>query len=186
MGCHFDRVRSDYSYLLENPLNCKSIEKIQTASEAIYTKKEKKPDASISDNRVAVQKAVQLTKYVWDMTKYKVNYFFPPRYLIVEDNFIGRSDLGKILREYNHKHFVDIAETGPEALERFKKLLSQGFQYDCIFMDIDIPDIKGNIATQMIREYERPFSVHTKIAAVTVNLCGIEEESKDIFDEFCN
>lgn len=123
-------------------------------------------------------------KIKWDLTKFKVRYFTPPRYLIVEDNYLGRRDLGRTIRIYNSNHYVDLAESGPEAIHKFTKMLTQGYIYDYIFMDIDLPDIRGNVVTKMIRDIEKRFGVHTNIAAVTVG--NIDEFFGDnVFDKLC-
>lgn len=117
----------------------------------------------------------------WDIRDLKIKYFTPPRYLIVEDNFVGRSGLGRIIKSYNSKHFIDLADNGPEAIEKFSKMICQGYIYDYIFMDIEIPHINGIKVVEIIRQMEKIFNVHSSIAAVTVS--NLNEIPKSLFDE---
>lgn len=119
----------------------------------------------------------------WDLKDLRIRYFTPPRYLIVEDSFLNRAGLGSIIKSYNCKHFIDLVDNGPEAFERFCRLISQGYIYDYIFMDIEIPHIDGIKVAQLIREKETIFGVHTNIAAVTGR--DISEIPKGVFDNIC-
>lgn len=119
----------------------------------------------------------------WDLKFLKIKYFSPPRYLIVEDSFAGRAGLGRAIKSYNSKHFIDLADNGPEAFEKFCRLISQGYIYDYIFMDIEIPHINGIKVAELIRDKEKIFRVHTNIAAVTGK--KIDEIPPEIFDHIC-
>ena len=124
-----------------------------------------------------------ITKLNWDITKFNIRYFSTPRYLIVEDNYLGRKDLGRNIFEYNPNHYIDLAEHGSEAISKFTNMLTQGYIYDFVFMDIDLPYLDGIQVTKKIRETEKRFKVHTKIAAVTVGV--IEGDDYALFDMRC-
>ena len=66
------------------------------------------------------------------------------RILLVEDNETNQVLAREILESYNYQ--VDIAEDGKVALD---KIRSQ--QYDCVLMDIQLPDLNGYEATRKIR-----------------------------------
>ena len=72
--------------------------------------------------------------------------------LIVEDNIINQEILRKSLelRGY-HCH---IANNGVEAIELFSK-----YRFDLIFMDIEMPVMRGIEATKLIREKEKTYHV---------------------------
>jgi CheY-like chemotaxis protein len=63
-------------------------------------------------------------------------------------------------------------------------LLSQGYLFDFIFMDIDLPEMPGIEATKIIRNIEKQYpGVHSNIVAVTVE--GKTEVEEGIFDDYC-
>jgi DNA-binding LytR/AlgR family response regulator len=125
----------------------------------------------------------RIIKKRWNLKDIKVKYFLPPRYLIVEDNYAGRSELGRMIQIDNSKHFIDLVDNGPEAIEKFSKMICQGYIYDFIFLDIEIPDINGIDVASYIREKEKIFGVHTNIAAVTGK--NVSEIPSNIFDYIC-
>jgi hypothetical protein len=53
-------------------------------------------------------------------------YFNPPRFLIVEDVPLGRSNLLRILNKLKLDYLVDIAAYGVEAIKKFKYYLNKG------------------------------------------------------------
>ena len=48
----------------------------------------------------------------------------------------------------------DFAKNGKEALEKYNKLLDEGFIYNFILMDVDMPILNGLEATAEIRKKE--------------------------------
>lgn len=65
----------------------------------------------------------------WDNTSlYKdIKFCIIPRFLIVEDNVIGRLSITEELRRLKLEYRIDIAVTGREAVYKFKLLLNQGY-----------------------------------------------------------
>lgn len=75
------------------------------------------------------------------------------RVLIVEDDFVSRKLLQKILGHYGE---CDIAVDGKEAIEAFRlALLDEGKPYDLICMDIMMPNVDGQQALLEIRQIEK-------------------------------
>ena len=66
------------------------------------------------------------------------------RVLIVDDEYIGRQTLESILEGEDYE--LEMAENGPQALEKAKKLLP-----DVILLDIMMPGMTGFEVCQRIR-----------------------------------
>ncbi|MBV5305421.1 MAG: response regulator [Desulfobulbaceae bacterium] len=76
--------------------------------------------------------------------------------LIVEDDFMSRRILNKFLAE----HFeCDIAVNGEEAVLAFRQEFEDKQPYDLVCMDIMMPNMDGQQALRLIREFEREMKV---------------------------
>ena len=84
----------------------------------------------------------------------------PLNILLAEDGEINQQVAIGLLQQLDHK--VVIAHDGIEAVERF-----QEESFDVILMDVQMPNMDGHEATQIIREMERLTSTHTPIIAMT-------------------
>ncbi|NLY41509.1 MAG: response regulator [Desulfovibrionales bacterium] len=78
------------------------------------------------------------------------------RILIVEDDFIGRKVLQRLLLEYGE---CDVAVDGLEAVKAFDLAWTAGMPYDLLFLDIMMPNMSGHDALKIIREKERSMAV---------------------------
>ncbi len=89
--------------------------------------------------------------------------------LVAEDNDINRFIIEKMLKDWDMK--VAFAKTGTEAVEQASKST-----YDLILMDVEMPDMNGYRATEIIRtEFEGPMK-HVPIVALTGNAMSGERE----------
>ena len=79
--------------------------------------------------------------------------------LVVEDNLINQRLIQILLQEYNI--VVETASNGVEAVNKAKKN-----KYDIVFMDIDMPEKNGIVATKEIKEAMHP-NAQTPIVALT-------------------
>lgn len=90
------------------------------------------------------------------------------RILIVEDDFISRKLLQRLLGHYGD---CDIAVNGQEAIEAFKLAHKDGKPYDLVCMDIMMPVVDGQQALKQIREIEKsmdmPMSQEVKVIMTT-------------------
>lgn len=84
----------------------------------------------------------------------------PLNVLIAEDNLTNQL----ILRAYlsNMKHRSTIANNGMEALK-----ISKENNFDCILMDLQMPEMNGIEATKKIRKFEKASGKHLPIIAVS-------------------
>jgi two-component system, chemotaxis family, chemotaxis protein CheY len=78
------------------------------------------------------------------------------RILVVEDDFLSRSLLTKIVSEYGE---VEVAADGIEAVEAVKRSYGSGMPYELIFLDIMMPRKDGQTALREIRAFEESSGV---------------------------
>ncbi len=81
------------------------------------------------------------------------------RILIVEDDFVSRKILTKILSEYGE---IDIAVDGEEAVAAYELALEEHSPYDLIMLDIIMPRLNGCDALLRIRENEIRRGIDTR------------------------
>ena len=80
--------------------------------------------------------------------------------LIVEDNKYDQIIMMGFLKRLNHSAII--AKNGKEAIDKYK---SQKF--DCILMDVRMPEMDGKQATKTIRKIEHDNQQHIPIIGVT-------------------
>jgi len=93
----------------------------------------------------------------------------PMRILIAEDEPINQMVTQKQLERWNQT--VAIANNGAEALELMKTQ-----KFDCILMDIQMPELDGVTATHRIREAEKETGDHITIIAFTAAAMAGDKE----------
>ncbi len=74
------------------------------------------------------------------------------KFLVVEDGFLNRHHLCKLLSPYGS---VDVAIDGHEAVEAIQIALEHQEPYDLVCLDIIMPGMDGNEALKQIREMEK-------------------------------
>ncbi|MTI21288.1 response regulator [Fulvivirga sp. RKSG066] len=91
--------------------------------------------------------------------------------LMVEDT----EDNRKLVLAYLSKHdyiSVDTAENGLQALEKIKTK-----KYDMVLMDMRMPEMRGDQATEVVRSWESDYFKKIPIIALTADTYGIKEET---------
>ncbi len=78
------------------------------------------------------------------------------RILVVEDDFLSRSLLSKIVSSYGQ---VDVAVDGKEAVDAVKRSYAAGAPYHLVFLDIMLPKKDGQTALREIRAHEESLGV---------------------------
>lgn len=91
------------------------------------------------------------------------------RILVVEDNQINQKILISMLKKFNMKYVI--CGTAKEALDHMQRE-----SFDCIMMDINLPDQNGIEITRKIRQTEDVLGFHTPIIAVTSSVQVGDEE----------
>jgi len=102
------------------------------------------------------------------------------RTLVVEDNFINRQLMMKMLSPLGQS---DVAMNGKEAVIAFQKSLEEGPRYDLICLDIMMPEMDGHEALVEIRRLEQEHGIshadRTKILMTTaVDACRSKKEAE--------
>jgi len=90
-------------------------------------------------------------------------------FLVAEDNAVNQRLIARLLEKRGHS--VVLAHNGREALEALEK---QAF--DIVLMDIQMPEMDGFEATQLIREKEKASGAHLPIIALTAHAMKGDEE----------
>ena len=91
------------------------------------------------------------------------------RILLAEDNLVNQKLARRLLEKQGHE--VAIAENGREALAAIEK---DGFEL--VLMDVQMPEMDGFVATQVIREREAGTGRHLPIIAMTAHAMKGDEE----------
>ncbi len=112
--------------------------------------------------QVTYPKATELQQGESKQPEVDFNSLEPLYVLIAEDNEINIFLAQSILEGWNFK--VDIAHNGLEAVS-----LAEKNRYDAILMDIQMPEMSGIDATQLIRNNPDKQKANTPIIALTAN-----------------
>lgn len=91
--------------------------------------------------------------------------------LIIEDEALNIAVLGRMLDSLGQNH--SFAETGAAGIEAFEHK-----EYDCVFVDIQLPDMTGFDVLNAIKAPARAINVPT--FAVTANVLGSDTERYEI------
>jgi len=84
------------------------------------------------------------------------------RVLVAEDNAVNQRLAARMLEKRGCR--VDVVANGLEAVEAVTRIA-----YDCVFMDCQMPEMDGYVATSLIRQREALTGAHIPIIAMTAN-----------------
>lgn len=93
----------------------------------------------------------------------------PLKILVGEDNAVNQKFVTRILEKQGHE--VSIASNGKKVVEFY-----QSITFDLILMDIEMPEISGYEATNIIREAEKESKTHIPIIALTAHALQGDKE----------
>jgi two-component system, chemotaxis family, chemotaxis protein CheY len=91
--------------------------------------------------------------------------------LIVEDDFVSRRLLQKMLASYGN---CDIAVDGAEAVQAFELAVKEGQHYDLICLDIMMPKMNGQEVLKVIRRVEREQEISAKDEAKIIMTTALD------------
>ncbi len=89
--------------------------------------------------------------------------------LVAEDNAVNRLLVARMLQKRGH--WVTVVANGREALEALEKE-----RYDLVLMDVQMPEMDGLTATEMLRKSEKNLARHQPVVALTANAMKGDEE----------
>jgi CheY-like chemotaxis protein/HPt (histidine-containing phosphotransfer) domain-containing protein len=89
--------------------------------------------------------------------------------LVVEDNMINQKILGAFITRFKMDYSIAV-----NAADAIRKIEEEDF--DCILMDISLPDANGIETSAKIREKENLLGIHTPIVAVTASVYPGDKE----------
>ncbi len=100
--------------------------------------------------------------------------------LIVDDDFYSRNMIHEILRSVAQ---CDIAVNGEEAIEAFRRGLSDGEPYDLICLDLLMPEMDGQQALREIRSIEKDYELgpEKESKVIVTTMLDDEKETHDAF-----
>jgi two-component system, chemotaxis family, chemotaxis protein CheY len=100
--------------------------------------------------------------------------------LVVEDDFISRMILQKILLQFG---LCDVAANGKEAVQAFSLAMEEGEPYDLICLDIMMPEMDGKEALKLIRQKEKDLNVPPK-NEVKIIMTTALDTAKDVIESY--
>lgn len=89
--------------------------------------------------------------------------------LLAEDNLINQKVAALTLKHLGFE--CDIAQNGREAFNKYEKT-----QYDLILMDMQMPEVDGLKATQLIREFEKKENILSPVYIVALTASTLDED----------
>lgn len=102
------------------------------------------------------------------------------RILIIDDDLISSKKLEILLEGYGT---CDVAETGEQAIEFFKRAHQEARPYQLITLDIGLPDIKGQVVLEKIRTWEKE-NLKNEEKEVKVLMVTAKSDSMNIWTSF--
>ena len=112
--------------------------------------------------QIPVQTGVEKTQVSGTGSLQQAGEIFSQRILVVEDEEINAMVISAMLRKLGHE--VHLAENGRNALKKVNEL-----ELDCIFMDIQMPELDGMETTRAIRATPLKSGRKIPIVAVTAH-----------------
>jgi two-component system chemotaxis response regulator CheY len=105
--------------------------------------------------------------------------------LILEDDFISRIVLHKLLSPYGECH---VAVRGVEAVEAFEMALAAGQPYDLVCLDILVPDLDGHKVLQAIRAIEAKQGIYSGQGAKIIMTTALDDMKSvmQAYSELCD
>lgn len=105
------------------------------------------------------------------------------RILVVDDNFLNRKLIVKILQD---KADCDIASDGKEAIEAYEISKKENNPYDIILLDIAMPEVDGLEVLKTIRAQEKQDGVMLGDGVPIIMVTAYKSPFLEAFDQGCD
>ena len=102
------------------------------------------------------------------------------RILVVEDDFLSRRILTKLLVPYG---ICEVAVNGAEAIAAFTSALEEQAPYSLICLDIMMPEIDGQEVLKIIREKEAAAGIAPR-QEVKILMTSALDKPRDVFEAY--
>ncbi len=102
------------------------------------------------------------------------------RTLVVEDDFLSRMILQKMLQPFGN---CDVVVNGKEAIQAFKLAIMENNPYSLICLDIMMPEMDGKEALKLIRLEEKELGIQPK-NEVRIMMVSALDAPKDVIASF--
>lgn len=103
------------------------------------------------------------------------------RILIVDDNFVTRKMLARLLESYG---ICDVAENGQVAMEAFQLALYDQQPYRLVCLDIRMPGLDGTEVLESLREMERKHGIALGPTSCKILMVTGVDDRKTVFESF--
>ena len=107
------------------------------------------------------------------------------RVLVVEDDHISVMVIREILAPLG---VAEVAENGLVAVSKFRNALERGESYDCVFLDIMMPEMDGHETLECIRSIEQEHDIWglDAVKVVMITALGDFENVRKSFRGQCD
>jgi len=107
------------------------------------------------------------------------------RVLVVEDDHISAMVIREILAPLG---VAEVAENGLVAVSKFRNALERGESYDCVFLDIMMPEMDGHETLECIRSIEQEHDIWglDAVKVVMITALGDFENVRKSFRGQCD
>ena len=141
-------MEAGYDEFVNKPVNKKTVDELVRRKEEEKRRKEEeerkireegKEGRGEGGNKKEVGKIIKLREEI--------------TMLAVDDNFFILNGMSRLKIKYKYK--MEISKGGKLGLQAYLKNLEEGFNYHCIFIDIEMPEMRGPDLVREIRKIEK-------------------------------
>ncbi|HSQ41276.1 MAG TPA: response regulator [Fibrobacteraceae bacterium] len=105
----------------------------------------------------------------------------PNRILIVDDNFVTRKMLARLLEPYG---ICDVAENGQVAQEAFQLALYDRQPYRLVCLDVRMPGLDGTEVLEKLRAMEQKHGISLGVNSCRILMVTGVDDRKTVFESF--